>query len=151
MTGAVAKAETHVHAGPDRVWTALTDPDEIASYMAGSRVETTWAVGSPITWSGEYDGHAYQDKGEVLVYDEPTVLSVTHYSPRMGQDDRPENYHTIVYTLAADGDTTHLSLTQDNCSDDAQAQQFSRNWQSMLDRLTDHIEGRAQRSGVALQ
>ena len=135
MTGTVATAETDIHASPQRVWTALTEPEQIAEYMGGSRVETTWQAGSPITWSGEYDGHAYQDKGEVLAYDEPYLLSVTHYSPLMGQDDRPENYHTLVYTLTAVGDITRLSLTQDGCTDEAQAEQFSRNWQQMLEGL----------------
>lgn len=141
MTGAVATAQTEIRAGAERVWAALTEPDQIAAYMGGSRVETSWEVGSPITWTGEYDGHAYQDKGEVLTYDKPHVLSVTHYSPLMGQDDKPANYHTVVYTLTTDGDLTRLSLTQDNCSDEAQAEQFSRNWQQMLDLVKSHVEG----------
>lgn len=140
MTGTVATAETDIHASPQRVWTALTEPEQIAAYMGGSRVETTWQAGSPITWSGEYDGHAYQDKGEVLTYDEPHVLSVTHYSPLMGQDDRPENYHTLVYTLTTVSGITRLSLTQDGCADEAQAEQFSRNWQQMLEGLKTHVE-----------
>ena len=97
-----------------------------------------WAY--PITWSGEYDGHAYQDTGEVLAYDKPHVLSVTHYSPLMGQDDKPANYHTIVYTLTADGDLTRITLTQDNCSDQGQAEQFSRNWLQMLEGIKTHVE-----------
>ena len=103
MAGYVATAQTDVAAAPERVWAALTEPEQIATYMQGSKVTTTWEVGSPITWDGEYDGRAYQDKGEVLTYDEPRVLSVTHYSPMMGQPDEPENYHTLVYTLTADG------------------------------------------------
>lgn len=141
MTGAIATAETDIHAGPERVWAALTEPDQIAVYMGGSKVETTWAVGSPITWSGEYDGRAYQDRGTVLAYDEPHVLSVTHYSPLMGQEDRPENHHTLVYRLTGDGDVTHVALTQDNCADEAQAEQFSRNWQAMLQGIKAHVEG----------
>lgn len=141
MTGAIATAETDIHACPERVWAALTEPDQIAVYMGGSKVETTWAVGSPITWSGEYDGRAYQDRGTVLAYDEPHVLSVTHYSPLMGQEDRPENHHTLVYRLTGDGDVTHVALTQDNCADEAQAEQFSRNWQAMLQGIKAHVEG----------
>ena len=150
MTGFVATAETDVRATPQQVWAALTEPGQIAAYMGGSRVETDWEVGGPITWSGEYDGHAYQDRGTVLAYDEPRLLSVTHYSPLSGQEDRPESYHTLVYTLTpadvtpgtpADGPTTHLALTQDGCTDEAQAQQFSQSWQQMLDGLTAHVEG----------
>lgn len=141
MTGIVATAETTVRAKPERVWAALTEPDQIAAYMGGSRVETTWQVGSSITWSGHYDGHSYQDRGEVLRYEKPHLLSVTHYSPLMGLDDRPENYHTLVYTLHGEGDLTHLSLTQDGCTDQDQARQFGRNWQQMLEGLAAYVQG----------
>ena len=141
MTGFVATAEVDVAAPPERVWTALTDPAEIATYMQGSKVTTTWEVGTPITWDGEYDGRAYQDKGEVLTYDEPSVLSVTHYSPMMGQPDVPESYHTLVYTVTESGDGTHLTLTQDGNESEEQAAQFSQNWQGMLDGLKAQVEG----------
>ena len=122
------------------MWAALTEPAQISAYSQGSHVETTWQVGSLITWTGEHEGHAYQDTGEVLTYDEPHVLSVTHYSALMGKDDQPENYHTLVYRLLVDGDITHLSLTQDNCANEAQAKRFSQNWQEMLSGLKAHIE-----------
>jgi uncharacterized protein YndB with AHSA1/START domain len=141
MAGFVATARTDVAVPPERVWTALTDPEQIATYMEGSKVTTTWEVGSPITWAGEYDGRPYEDKGEVLTYDEPRVLSVTHYSPMMGQPDEPENYHTLVYTLTANDDGTHLELTQDGNESEEQAEQFSKNWQGMLDGLKATAEG----------
>lgn len=135
MTGHLARATVDVEASPEEVWAALTDPAQIASWMSGSRVETDWQVGSPITWQGEYDGRAYEDKGEVLVHDEPAKLSMTHYSPMMGQPDEPENYHTLVYTLTPSGDGTTVELTQDGCDTEEQAEQFSANWQQMLDGL----------------
>jgi hypothetical protein len=73
-----------LHPGRSRQWLGVSRP---------------FKVGSPITWDGEYDGRSYQDKGEVLTYDETHVLSVTHYSPIMGQPDEPESYRTLVYTL----------------------------------------------------
>jgi uncharacterized protein YndB with AHSA1/START domain len=141
MSGHVANAEVQVAADRERVWAALTDPAQIAGYMQGSQVETSWEVGSPITWDGEYDGRSYQDQGEVLTYDEPHVLSVTHYSPMMGQPDEPENYHTLVYTLTEGDGGTRLDLTQDGCDDEEQAAQFSQNWQQMLDGLKAQVEG----------
>ena len=140
MAGFTATAETDVAATPERVWAALTEPEQIAVYMQGSKVTTSWEVGSPITWDGEYDGRAYQDKGEVLTYDEPHVLSMTHYSPMMGQPDEPENYHTLVYTLTDSDGGTHLELTQDGNESEEQAEQFSQNWQGMLDGLKSCIE-----------
>jgi uncharacterized protein YndB with AHSA1/START domain len=140
VTGFTATAETEVSAPPEKVWAALTEPEQIAAYEQGSKVTTTWQVGAPITWEGEYDGRSYQDRGEVLTYDEPHVLSVTHYSPMMGQPDEPQNYHTIVYTLNPSGDHTHLTLTQDGCESEEQAAHFSQNWQGMLDLLRAHVE-----------
>ena len=140
MAGLTATAHTDVAAPPERVWAALTQPDQIAAYMQGSRVTTTWQVGSAITWDGEYDGHSYQDKGSVLTFDEPRVLAVTHYSPLMGQPDEPDNYHTVVYTLTVSAGGTHLDLTQDGCDSQEQAAQFSQNWQTMLDGLKEHLE-----------
>ena len=141
MSGMIATATTDIDASPEQVWEGLTEPDQIAVWMQGSQVTTTWEVGSPITWDGEYDGRTYQDKGEVLTHDEPHLLSVTHYSPMMGEPDAPENYHTLVYTLTLDSGRTHLELTQDGCTDQEQADQFSQNWQQMLDGLKAHLEG----------
>ena len=59
----------------------------------------------------------------------------------MGQPDEPENYHTLVYTLTAEGDGTHLELTQDGNDSEEQAEQFSANWQGMLDGLKATVEG----------
>ncbi len=57
-----------------------------------------------------------------------------------GWPDQPENYHTLVYTLTATDDGTHLELTQDGCDSQEQAAQFSQNWQGMLDALKTHVE-----------
>ena len=140
MSGHVATARTEVAASPERVWQALTDPAQIAEYMMGSTVECDWQVGSPITWSGEFDGKPYQDKGKVLEVEPGRVLEVTHYSPLMGQPDEPESYHRVRYELSSDGDGTVVALTQDGCDTAEQAEQFSQNWQGMLDGLKQVAE-----------
>jgi uncharacterized protein YndB with AHSA1/START domain len=141
MSGAIATASTDVTATPETVWAALTRPEEISAWMTGTTVESTWQVGAPITWSGEYDGRAYQDKGEILAVEEQRLLSMTHYSPLMGTDDVPESYHTLVYTLTPTDSGTRLELSQDGCDSEEQAQQFSANWQAMLDSLRSHVDG----------
>ena len=141
MSGFVSTAEVDVAATPERVWDALTEPEQIAAYMMGSKVTTTWDVGAPITWEGEYDGRPYQDKGEVLAYDEPQLLSMTHYSALSGQPDEPASYHTIAYKLTATDAGTHVTLTQDGNESQEQADQFAQNWQGMLDGLKARVEG----------
>lgn len=141
MTGYEATARTEVAAPPERVWEAMTDPDQVAEYMMGSRVESDWRPGSQITWSGEWEGRPYQDKGEVLEAEPGRRLVVTHYSPLTGQEDVPESYHTVRYELTPAAHGTTLALTQDGCDSEEQAKQFSRNWQGMLDGLKKVAEG----------
>jgi hypothetical protein len=66
---------------------------------------------------------------------------VTHYSPLTGDEDVPENYHTVRYELAPSGEGTAVRLTQDGCDSEEQAEQFSQNWQGMLDGLRKVAEG----------
>jgi uncharacterized protein YndB with AHSA1/START domain len=140
MAGIVATAEIDVAASPERVWSALTDPDEIQQYMFGTRVETDWQPGHSIRWKGEWEGKPYEDKGTVVSCEPERSLVVTHFSPLTGQDDVPENYHTLTYSLAANEGGTHVSLSQDNNGSDEEAQHSQENWAMMLGGLKKHVE-----------
>jgi len=142
----VAHAETEISASPDQVWDALTDPEAISRFMFGSQVDTDWQVGSPITWTGEYDGTSFTDKGEILQADAPERLRLTHYSPMTGEPDAPESYHTLDYRLAPTEAGTRLTLDQDGNASEEQAEQFAGNWQTMLDQVKEYVEeGRGHR------
>jgi uncharacterized protein YndB with AHSA1/START domain len=135
MTGHVATAQCEIDAAPDKVWQALTDPELIKKYMFGSEVKTDWKPGSPITWQGEFEGRKYEDKGEVIAVEPGRRLEVTHFSPLTGQEDRPENYHHVLYELQETGGSTSVRLTQDNSSSAEEAEHSAANWQMMLDGL----------------
>ena len=140
MADHVARARVEIDADAPAVWRALTDPGQLARWMAGAQVSSTFRVGSPITWVGEMNGQPYEDKGEILAAEEPTRLSMTHYSPLMGAADAPENYHTVTYQLSSHGDGTTVELTQDGNDSAEQARQFSANWQGMLESLKSAVE-----------
>lgn len=137
----IAKAEIDVAAPVSEVWRALTDADLIAKYFFGSRVETDWRPGSSITWKGEYNGKAFEDKGKVLEVEENRLLKVTHFSPLSGQPDEPENYHTLTYTLDEHDGGTHLELSQDNNGSEEEAEHSKANWETMLAGLKKTVEG----------
>jgi uncharacterized protein YndB with AHSA1/START domain len=140
MTGIVATARVEVDAPVERVWTALTDPGEVKAWMFGTDLATDWLEGSPITWSGDYNRRPYQDKGEVVAVDEPHSFTVTHFSPLTGQPDVPENYHTLTYRLEPHGNSTLLSLSQDNNADADEAEHSRANWEQALSALRAHVE-----------
>ena len=136
----IARAETEIEAPPSRVWEALTDPDQIEQYMFGSRVTTDWKPGSSIVWKGEYEGKPYEDKGEILEIEPERLLRMTHFSPMSGDEDVPENYHTLTYELEARNGSTRVSLTQDG-NDTAEAAEHSQaNWEKMLSGLKATVE-----------
>ena len=139
MAGRVATAEAEIDAPPSMVWHALTDPDQIQKYMFGSRVETDWKPGSPITWKGEYEGTKYEDKGEVLEVEPERLRKLTHFSSLSGEEDAPENYHTLVYELEETDGQTHVSLSQDNNRSEEAAEHSRANWEKVLSALKEVV------------
>ena len=131
----VARAEVLVSAPPERVWEVLTSPETRPEIMFGARTVTDWRPGHPITWSGQWQGHAFEDKGEVLQVEPARRLVVTHFSPMSGQPDVPENYHRLEYRLEPVDGGTQVILEQDNNPTAEAADHSARNWRAMLDGL----------------
>jgi uncharacterized protein YndB with AHSA1/START domain len=132
----VAETRITVHAPAEAVWRALTDPALVKQYMYGTNLETDWKVGSPITWKGEWQGKPYEDKGTVLAVEPRKLLKVTHWSPMGGSEDKPENYHTVIYELAERDGETVLTLKQDNNpTQDAADTMAEKNWGPVLEGI----------------
>lgn len=122
------------------VWNALTDPEMIYKYMFGTKVETDWKVGSNIKWTGIWNGKAYEDKGTILAMDPPYTLKYSYYSNSSELPDKPENYHTISYQLAEEGNHTLLLITQDNNLNKKQRDHSAKNWKEMVKGLKEVLE-----------
>jgi uncharacterized protein YndB with AHSA1/START domain len=143
-----ARASTRIHASRQDVWQALTDPTIISEYYLGATVSTDWQVGSPITWSGEWNGTAYTDKGEILAVEPGRLLSYSHWSPTSGTEDSPQHYHVVTITLSAAGDRTDVELKRSNLkggvseADRRHRDDYESNWSTMLDGLKKSVEER---------
>ena len=140
MANHVARASVFIDASAEEVWQALTDPARIRQYYFGTDVATDWQPGSPITWSGEYEGKAYEDHGEVLEVEPPRLLRHTHFSPLGGEPDIPENYHTLTYTITPQGSQTEITLEQDNNATAEAAEHAAGNWNTMLSGMKELLE-----------
>ena len=138
---AIAKATTTINAPAAKVWDALTKPEQIKQYMFGTQVTTDWRVGSPITYKGEWKGKAYEDKGKVLEIEPRKRLVSTFWSSLAGLPDTPENYKTVSYELAPEGDRTKLTITQDNNASKEEASDAEQNWRMVLDGIKQLVEG----------
>ncbi|WP_045732070.1 SRPBCC family protein [Pseudarthrobacter chlorophenolicus] len=136
-----ATSSTTIGAPRDRVWSVITDPAAAKEFMFGTDLETDWAEGSPITWSGEWEGKPYQDKGKVLEVDPGRKLVHTHFSALSGEEDVPENYHTLTWTLQDGDGGTHLTLAQDNNPNEEAASHSKGMW----DKLVADVKAIAER------
>ncbi len=137
----VARASTVVDVPTDVVWNALTDPDIVRLYMFGATVTTDWRTGSPITWSGEWNGEPFEDKGFVLKVDPGRELEYSHYSPLSGRPDTPDQYHVVAVTLTPEGPGTRVDLVQSNVASHEVQEHSEANWRVVLDKLKKVVEG----------
>jgi uncharacterized protein YndB with AHSA1/START domain len=108
--------------------------------MFGTHVTTSWREGGPITWKGEWQGRAYEDKGTVLRVEPGRTLRYSHFSPLSGLPDEPASYHTVTIELSDEAEGTRVVLTQDNNPTDEARRHSERNWAAMLDGLKRYVE-----------
>ena len=140
--------ETVVHADARTVWRVLTAPRS-AMFM-GAAVETDWQPGSPISFTGEFNGRAFRDHGKIRDLVEQERIAFTHYSPSSGKPDEPENYNYIDIWLEPDGDSTRVQLSQTPLGEQPDEQttaDYRRNWAVMLEGLKKAAEERVFAQG----
>ena len=138
----IAKASISIDAPKEAVWRALVDPDAIHVYMFGTTVSSEWREGAPITWKGDWNGKAYEDKGVILTLDGGKRLRYNHFSPLAGLPDKPENYHTVTIDLSGEDGRTQVSLAQDHNPTDEERAHSEENWKMMLGGLKKYVEQR---------
>jgi uncharacterized protein YndB with AHSA1/START domain len=137
----VAKAAIGINASKEKVWDALVDPAAIKKYYFGTTVISEWHPGSSIIWKGVWKGKAYEDKGVILQFKPGQIIQYSHFSPLAGVPDLPENYHIVTFELAASGNQTLVSLSQDNNATEEEKSHSEQNWGMMLAALKRYLEG----------
>lgn len=130
-THATVRFQRRLPAPIERVWTAITDPGQLATWLAttsldlraGGRVEHTFDQADP----------GGQVTGTILRIEPMTVLE---YEWRfLGEPDS-----IIRYDLVADGDTTVMTLTHRLLGND-RASGYGAGWHAYLDALAAVLVG----------
>ncbi len=129
-----------INTSPTGVWEALTTPSIIKQYFFGTDVTSDWRVGSPIIYTGVWQGKKYEDKGIVLENIPEKLLKTTYWSSMSGQKDVPENYKTVTYELIPENVGTKFTITQDNNASIEEKNHTQENWKMIQNALKKLLE-----------
>src|SRR5687768_6475960 len=135
-----AKAAVDIQAPASAVWKALVTPELIKQYLFGTETKTDWKPGSPITFTGQWEGKSYEDKGTILANEKEKRLQYSYWSSFSSLPDVPENYATVTFDLEPQGNNTRLQLTQDNCASEESRQHSEQNWSMVLKSIKEMLE-----------
>jgi len=135
-----ADVAVRIEAPIEEVWRAMTTKELIKRWFFGVDTETTWEVGTPIVHRGEWQGQPYEDKGEIVAFEPPTMLVHTHWSPGSGLPDEPENYERVTWTLARLNGATELTVSERNLPSEEAKATSEQSWTMALEGLRKLLE-----------
>jgi uncharacterized protein YndB with AHSA1/START domain len=119
--------ERRLRHSPERVWKALTDPEELKKWFPDTIVVSEWRVGARLQF--RHEGGLYAFDGEVLAYDPPRVLEIRWGTDRVRFEVEP----------AKDGSVLTLIDTIDQVG---KAARDAAGWHVCLDRLEAALDGK---------
>ena len=129
-----------LNAPADAVWDALTNPEKIKLYLFGTQTITDWKEGSPIIFTGTWEGTQYRDKGTILKFVKNKILQYSYWSSFSPLPDLPENYSLLTFSLSSNGKTTVLSLEQKGFIDEKSLNHSKENWESVMKTMKEIAE-----------
>lgn len=131
---------TEIRTTPEKLWQALTDPEFTQRYWYGTRIESDWTVGSPLTMVKA--GGAAPDTGTVLVADPPRTLSFSWHIAWGDMAKEPDS--RVTFTLEPlPGGVVKLTLVHDRMTADGPVMTAMKNgWKGILAGLKGEVEKR---------
>jgi len=144
MSERLIDSSVTIHAPPQDVWSALTDPAVMTQWMAEPEmrleIATDWTVGAPIVIAGSHHG-GFENRGVVLRFEPYSALLYTHLSSISRLRDEPRNFTRIEFDLAPqDPHSTLLRLRVSNFPTEAIFRHFDFYWRMTLPVLKRFVE-----------
>ena len=136
----ILKLSVVINAPISKVWDAIVNPAQIKKYMFGTNTVSDWKVGSSITFSGEWEGKPYMDKGTIIQLQKEKILEYNYWSNFSGEKDEPANYSNITYELSEQKGGTLFTLTQDNFKNEEAKSHSQKNWGMVFESMRKILE-----------
>ena len=130
--------EIYIRTTPERLWAAITDPEQQAKWQFGNRATSQWLPGSPLEYRNPGAPGVVLGDGEILEADPPRRLV---QSTRFLWNDEveAEGVARITWEINQIGDSCCLLVTHDQMRDGANSMLYG-GWPMMLSGLKTWIE-----------
>jgi uncharacterized protein YndB with AHSA1/START domain len=129
---------TYIRTTPEKLWSALTDPEFIKQYWFGMSCESDFKKGSP--WRLVFNDGRVADTGEILESDPPRRLVIkwrNEWKPEL----KEEGYSKCVMELEPASSAVKLTITHTIDKTGAQfIEAVSGGWPKVISNLKSLLE-----------
>ena len=132
----MAVFEVFIKATPERVWEAITDPQQRAKYSFGVQTVSDWAPGSG--YSSDIPGVIDIASGTNLEVDPPRLLVQT-YNALWSDEVRAQGQTRVTWELEQVGSSCRLTVIHDRLPADANSELYG-GWPMILSGLKTLLE-----------
>lgn len=129
---------TYIHATPEQVWHALTDPTSTSRFWGHAQV-SDWTVGNRVDHV-RADGSGISDAvGTVMEVDEPNRLAFTFGDPAKADDPTVEP-SLVTFEIESYHDIVKLTVSQTHLQSMDELQAIGEGWPTVLANLKTLLE-----------
>ena len=136
----ISESSIEIKSTKSKIWEALINPEIAKEYFFGAEITSEWEEGNPITFSGEYNGNKYEEKGILLNVIPEVQLQYTHWSDLEGIPDIPENYRIWTFDITNKTNHIKLSVKEDNIPTEKQKIRSDEFWAGVLSKIKKLVE-----------
>lgn len=129
---------TFIRTTPEKLWSALTDADQMKEYWFGMHIQTEWKTGA--TWQMVFPDGRVADTGEILELERPKRIRLkwrNEFRPEL----KAEGFAFCAIELEPVGATVRLTITHTiERADSKFIQAVSGGWPKILSNLKSLLE-----------
>jgi uncharacterized protein YndB with AHSA1/START domain len=128
--------EIYIKTTPEKLWAAITDPEQRAKYSFGVQTHSDWTAGS--SYHSGAPGGIDIAKGENLVVEPPRLLVQT-FNALWSDDVEAQGTTRVTWEIEPVGDSCRLTVVHDQLPETANAELYG-GWPMILSGLKTLLE-----------
>ncbi|WP_375582780.1 SRPBCC domain-containing protein [Cyclobacterium xiamenense] len=133
--------EIFINAPSDQVWKAFVGPNQFFMAFFQADIRSTFKTGDRIEYAGMCKGQeVVYIYGEVLEYEEGKLLSYTDHPRPIYKENHADLQSRVRVTLESLGQSTRMTLKNDQFTKDNPMQEEARQWYLILSNFKTWLE-----------